>query len=363
MIARPRIGSRDSILNEPLAVDAPLADTSADWSARLARQCRYSPSSSGVTGPYAPPFNVAINTSTFSIPVYTMPLDTPRIRVVWRQGGVERDNAFDHGLSATLLEVPMPNRLLMPPGDHDLDHQVEARGSDRSCVIVCGQEMWELFGLTHDDAEVNGWRCSYAAYVANAYSWSGVWPFWGMRACGLAATLGMVTIEDTLRGLIDHPLGIALPVVGATGTGTNGHVAPATRNDNGSNATGATELLNADRVPEGARFRLPAAFDVDGFVAASATPADKSTLRAFTLALRDYGVFVIDGAGVAALYAEDYRTVGSPYNPHSVGPARPLSWIGASMPWESVVQVAPRNPLTGRRLVRQGGALRLARRF
>jgi hypothetical protein len=129
---------------------------------------------------------------------------------------------------------------------------------------------------------------------------------------------GLIRVADLHAGHIDHALAIGIPNVKA-----GSFVWPAQRTDGNSEHPTA--------IPEGTRFRLDPALDVN---ALGLPPAG----RTIALAAQRYGIVVRDIAGAVTLYAEDPApTHTNPY-PSLFGNLYPNEVL-ARFPW-SRLQVA-----------------------
>lgn len=119
------------------------------------------------------------------------------------------------------------------------------------------------------------------------------------RAYGGAAIAGAIRHAEMKAGVIDHALGMAYPWTRgqayALGLGTDGiTVNIASHSDN---ALGA-DRNGAANIPEGARLRLKASVDV------AARCGANRACKIIGTALKKYGMYLVDTAGVATLYAE-----------------------------------------------------------
>lgn len=122
---------------------------------------------------------------------------------------------------------------------------------------------------------------------------------WGGQASGFSYLAGIITCDEWKTRSIPHAIAMQVPWGRSTW-----FAAPAQRTD-GRDA-------NADGIPYGARFMLPAAFDMDAYEVQrrKTDPAYKlwSQDRAICRAWMNYGLFAVDqtGAGVG-LVAENVR--------------------------------------------------------
>jgi hypothetical protein len=226
-----------------------------------------------------------INTSKYSVPIYTVPEDQPTVYV-----------ALDHAptipaLQAAWSAVPLPASAR------------PARGTDGVLVVwqPSTDRLWEFERLTH---EADGWHASWGGAIQHASSsqgvygseaWAGAAPWWGASASSLSVAGGLITLEDLRHGQIDHALAMALPNVRA-----GVYAAPAQRDDGTS-----TSPLS---LPEGAHLRLNPALDL----ASLRLPA--TTLMIAEAAQR-YGIFVRDRGANIQLFAQDPTPTGT--NPYA----------------------------------------------
>jgi hypothetical protein len=132
----------------------------------------------------------------------------------------------------------------------------------------------------------------------------------GARAYGGAAAAGLIRRDEIVRGEIRHALAMAYNWTRgktyAQGLGVDGVTQNiASHNDNVTDANRNTVA----NIPEGARLRLKAAVDVAARCGANAA------CRTIGTALKTYGAFMVDTAGVTTLVAE-------------VLTGRPQNWAG-----------------------------------
>lgn len=336
----------------PLSASAPLASTSADYVSRLAYQATMGQNSTPVSMPYGAPYNTGISTTDYSIAVYVMPEDAPRVPVWARDTGKT-------GLQSQLDQgVPMPDPTKLPDGT------VAPKGTDGAIIIICGDELWELWQVNPAEAGTDpagyGWRCQQGGYMENYHTHPGWWsgsPFygggsngrvsgydWGVSASGQSYLGGILTAEDFYADAIEHLLPLALPITGA-GASTPGMVLPATRYDQNNLTYASNEVADAYRLPEGARFRLPTSFDIEGWVSAHAVASSGQTgstatvLRKILVCLRDYGLMIAESAGIVGFSGEHEKVYGTQYHPYTAAQKPQWGNFGQQLPWSSLVQV------------------------
>jgi hypothetical protein len=290
-----RFFSASSIWNAPLPAKAPLDPSSGRlvgaFDVEIARE------QSAKTGPW-------INTTYYSVPVYTVPSDQATIRVLL-------DPARDPALSSAWSAVPLPSTAR------------PAVGTDGHLVVwqPSTDRMWEFWRLVHN---TGGWSASWGAAMQNVSTDPGVygpeaWPgaesWWGASATSLAIVGGLMTLQDLQQGRIEHALAMSIPNVRA-----GAYALPAQRTDGKS-----TDPLS---LSEGAHLRL------DPNLNLAALHLPPLTLMMAEAAQR-YGIVIRDGAPNVAFYGQDPTPTGP--NPYS-GPSgyyggkypnQPL----ASFPW------------------------------
>jgi len=279
-----------SFWNEPVPADAPLDSSSTSVVAALAEQ----------ELAHAP----AINTSSWSVPIYTVPSDQPTVRV-------KLVYTVSAPLQAAWSAVPLP------PNAHP------ANGSDKHLVVwqPSSDRMWEFYGL---EKVGEAWQASWGGAMQDASAdrgvygpeaWTNASTDWGASASSLPIAGGLITLEDLERGEINHALAIAVPQVRA-----DAYASPAERTDGSS--------PEASSLPEGAHLRLDPSLDL------AALHLPHLTLMIAEAAQR-YGIFVRDRASNIALYAQDPIPTGTePYGgSHGYYEGKSSAQLLASFPW------------------------------
>jgi hypothetical protein len=291
-----RFFSPHSFWNESLADDAALDPNSsqlvATFDAEVAQELQ------DESGPW-------INTTDYSVPIYTVPADQPTVRV----------RLVSRFLAPALQRAW--NRVPLPPTAQP------AAGTDSVLVIwqPSTDRLWEFWRLAH---EPSGWQASWGGAmrdvssnpgVYNRKAWPGAKPWWGSSASSLSITGGLITFKDLLRGRINHALALAVPDVRA-----GAYALPARRSDGQS-----PDPLS---LPEGAHLRL------DPNLNLAALHLPRLTLM-IARAARRYGIFVRDKARVVHFFGQDPVSV--KHNPYT-GPGGYFegeypSQLLASFPW------------------------------
>jgi hypothetical protein len=272
-----RFFSPRSFWNKELPANAPLdphSTASVAWLTRLA--------SESVRGPN-------INTVDYSVPIYTVPVGQPTVRVQLLS------KLRQSTLQSAWEAVPLP------PDAHP------ASGTDGHLVVwqPSTDRLWEFWRLVHG---TEGWYATWGGAMRGVSSNPGVygpeaWPgaesAWGGDASSLSLPGGLVTLEDLKEGVINHALALAIPDVRA-----GVFAAPAKRDDGIS--------TNPVSLPEGAHLRL------DPNLNLAALHLSRLTLMIAEAAQR-YGIFIRSrGNTIINFYAQDPTPAGG--NPY-VGPS------------------------------------------
>jgi hypothetical protein len=245
-----------------------------------------------------------INTTSYSVPLYTVSAGQPTV-------AVKLDHAPDAALSAAWSAVPLPADA-RPAAGSDGVLAVWQPSTDR---------LWEFWKLTDRS---DGWHASWGGAIAHvsenqgvygAEAWPGAKPWWGVTASSLSLLGGLISLEDLKRGQIDHALAMAIPDVRA------GVFASPARREDGS----STDPLS---LPEGAHLRLDPSLDLQAL-----------HLPALTLeiaqAAQRYGIFITDGSANVTFQAQDPTpTHSNPYKgPGGYFQGEYPSELLASFPW------------------------------
>ena len=294
-----RFFASSSFWNKPVASLAPLDRRSAETVSALGSLVNTEELAK--SGPW-------INTTSYSVPVYTVPAGQPAVSVALT------DHLPDSALSTAWSQVPLP------PGARP------AAGTDGDLVVwqPSTDRLWEFWKLRQ---ESDGWHASWGgamqavssqAGVYGAQAWPGAEPWWGVAASSLSLVGGLITLEDLQRGEINHALSIALPKVRA-----GVYASPAQRDDGTS-----TDPLS---LPEGAHLRLKPSLKLE------ALHLPKLTLMIARAAQR-YGIFVTDASACVTLYAQDPTPTGSnPYpGPSGYFEGKYPNELLAGFPWSQL---------------------------
>jgi hypothetical protein len=334
------------LTSQLLSDTQPLGDgVHFDYPARLQAVAQMTMTSSPLHTYYDPPFTIQSDGGSYSVPLYQMPLNTPRVPVYTNRQRATLQPVFDLG-------VPMPDPTLIPGG------LVGASGTDAEAGIWCGNEYWEFWQLhpANPNAAVGSiartgadlgytWVCSQGGHITDItqissanfhggfYSGASVW---GVLACGMSTLCGRLTAEDYWSGTISHALSLKIPLTLA------GQLAPATRHDSFNFTNTPDAVANSYKLPQGAWFRLPVGFDTVGWAAAHHTQAAQNKVEMMCRAARDYGLIIDDSATVCQFDCEGTQSFGSPYNPWTANQAPNWGHVGIDLPWDQFQFLTPR---------------------
>jgi hypothetical protein len=275
-----RFFSPSSFWNEPVSANAPLDPSSAAVMGALEAEITHGEETGGRP-------ETTIETSDYSVPVYTVPADQPTVKVKLDNPSV--------GPSALALRSAW-SAVPLPPNAHP------AAGSDGHLVVwqPSTDKMWEFWRLVHG---TEGWYATWGGAMQNVSSNDGVygpeaWPgatqYWAGWASSLSLAGGLITLEDLERGQINHALLMAIPNVRA------GVYSSPARQDDGTST-------NALSLPEGAHLRLDPKLNL------AALHLPRLTLMIAEAAQR-YGIFVGAKGVNIAFYGQDPTPTGT--NPY-----------------------------------------------
>jgi hypothetical protein len=263
------------------------------WNETPSAEAPLDPSSNEVVGAFdaqitkeeeARTGSVNILTTSWSVPIYTVPATQPTVKVAYVGGGVSP------ALQSAWDAVPLP-----------ADAQ-PAAGTDKHLVVwqPSTDRLWEFW---HLEQVGSGWQADWGGAIEHVSSSSGAYgpkawrranPYWGASASSLSIAGGLITLEDLERGQINHALAMGIPDVRA-----GVYASPAQRTD----GTSSSSLS----LPEGAHLRLDPKLDL------AALHLPRLTLMIAEAAQR-YGIFIRDTTGQVTFYAQDPPpTEASPY--------------------------------------------------
>ncbi len=249
----------------------------------------------------------AINTTAYSVPIYSVPSTQPTVKVKLPYNWM----ALRPALQTAWTAVPLPSNAK------------PASGTDKHLVVwqPSSKHLWEFW---HLEKKTEGWEAYWGGAMQDALTdpgnygpeaWSGAAPNWGASGTSLSIAGGLITLEDLEKGQINHALAMGVP-----NTREYAYATPAERTDGGSS--------EATSLPAGAHLRLNPSLAL-------------STLHLphFTLMLAEaaqkYGIFIRDTASVVALYAQDPTPTGT--NPYTAGggyfEGKSPAQLLAAFPW------------------------------
>lgn len=287
---------------------------SSFWNAPLADDAALDPDSTAITNAFAATIARErqagswpwINTTDYSVPIYTVPPDQPTV-------AVQLTSPFSApALQSAWSEVPIPT------------HARPSGGTDRTLVVwqPSSDRMWEFWRLAQTS---EGWKAAWGGAMQGVSSNQGVygpdaWPgaktWWGSSASSLSIAGGLITLEDLQHGQIDHALALAIPDVRA-----HFYASPAQRTD----GTSSSPLS----LPEGAHLRLDPSLDL------ATLQLPRLTLMIAKAAQR-YGIYVRDRARVTHFFAQDPTPTGA--NPYlgagGYFEGRTPAQLLAQFPWD-----------------------------
>lgn len=284
---QPEFYAPDSPWNTPIPADAALDPRSEAYVQSLTRQVR----TDGAT----------IMTTEYSMPLYRVGPDQPRVRVELTRNAPALQEAFE--------EVPLP------------DDPRPADGTDGGLLVYqrSSDTIWEFWRFRRT---AGGYEADWGGRMAEASRSPGYFrrrtrplvekPFWGFTATSIGGAAGIMTLEELRRGRVDHVLYLTIP---DARRGVCAH--PATRTDG--------QVDDEDEIPEGARFRLDPALDVDALDAPSMT-------KIMARAAQRYGVVVANRGGAVGFAAEDpaqyggdpYAELREGHSPYAIAMAFPF---------------------------------------
>jgi hypothetical protein len=291
-----RLFAPTSFWNRALPDGEPLDPRSDELTSRLRAEVWKEMTKVPASGPW-------INTNSWSVPVYTVGRDVPRVHVTLDVGVVQLQRDFD--------AVPIPANA----------HA--SAGTDRHLVIhqPSTDTFWEFW---HAQKLADGWHAAWGGKMTNVSSNPGYFPNpLGASATSLPLLGGLATVAELKAGKIDHALAIAIPNTDAARV-----TWPAQRGD--GRVTGATAI------PQGTHFRIDPSVDLTKL---RLTPVGLAMARA----VQRYGMVVRDSSDCFTFYAEDSTTTSSNPYPQILGGLYPHEAL-RNFPWDRVQVVAPRKP-------------------
>jgi hypothetical protein len=285
------------------------------WNARLAAGAKIDPRSAKLVGAFDKEVaselgagrGPSISTTSYGVPIYTVPADQPAVRVALTSPTPAP------ALQAAFEAVPVPTGAT-PSGGTDANLVVYQPSTDR---------LWEFWrfarGAAGPEASWGG-AIEHVSTNPGVYgpgAWPGAQPWWGSSASSLSIAGGLLGLEDLAAGKIDHALALAIPNV-RSGV----YALPA----QGADGTSESPLS----LPEGAHLRLDPGLDLAKLDLPPIT-------RMIAEAAQTYGIFVRDGSSVVHFFGQDPVSLGgqNPYaGPGGYFEGRWPTELLRSFPWE-----------------------------
>ena len=187
-----RFFSPSSFWNEPQSANGPLDPSSTALVGEFDSLINSEQQAS--TGPW-------INTTSYSVPIYTVPSNQPTVEVMLNS------RPAAPSLQAAFSEVPLPPNAQPAPG------------TDGTLVVwqPSTDKLWEFWRLAHKG---DGWQASWGGAMqdvsssSGAYgpgSWPGAGTYWGASASSLSIVGGLITLEDLQTGTDRPRIGLGHP--------------------------------------------------------------------------------------------------------------------------------------------------------
>jgi hypothetical protein len=254
--------------------------------------------------------HAALNTSSYSAPIYTVPADQPTVNVTFNN--CQSKPGVDPNFLAQLQSVPVPAG------------GVPSIGSDSEIVIwqPSIDTEWEFWKMAKDP-NTGVWSACWGGRLDHVSQNPGIFPSpYGTSASGLPMLGYLIRVSELQTGVIDHAINLEVPLARASV-----YSWPANRTD--GQGTDPTDPA------EGERFRLDPSLDLSTL---NLSPGALMIARA----MQQYGLIVTDAAGAVVIQAEDprpYETNGAPdpYTSFFSGPQ--YTWL-QGIPWQHLQAVA-----------------------
>jgi hypothetical protein len=218
--------------------------------------------------------HAALNTTSYSAPIYTVPANQPKVNLTWNN--CQGHSSIESGFAAELQDVPVPTDAASSVGT-DADMVIWQPSTDTE---------WEFWKMAQDP-NTGGWSACYGGRIDNVSQNAGIFPFpFGTSASGLPMLAYLIRVNELQSGQINHAIDLNIP------TPRNTFSWPANRTDGvDSNPTDPAE---------GERFRLDPSVDT------STLPPGE---RMIAVALQKYGAIVTDTSGVVDIQAQDPQPI------------------------------------------------------
>jgi hypothetical protein len=314
----------DSFRNQPLADSAPLDPNSTSIVADLTKQKEVG-------------YGTYTLTNQYSVPVYIVPADQPKVDV-WSPH-------WDVQQQVTQAPIPPNARPADPKADNLVDDDSDGttdepdEAGDMNLLVYqpATDTIWEFWQLRRRTPQPSppSWETEWGGRMDNVSQSPGYFtehnpPYYsfGASASRISMLAGLQRIAELQRGEIDHAVDMCLPNIKK-----NFWVWPAQFTDRpgGELADPATA---GNPIPEGTRFRLPTSLNVDSLGLPPYT-------RTLAKAIQRYGLVVRDKGANACFYAEDPKPSNSdPYAAIFGGLYPNNDDLFADFPWDQLQVVA-----------------------
>ncbi len=292
-----RVFSEESFWYKPIPVDANLHPNSSNYVQEFLRQKQTY---------YG---TVNINLTSYTSPVYYSNWFTQKVTV--KEWDCQNKGFSDATLKASWASVPIPLWA------------IPAKASDAEMTVydAATDTLWEFWRMRK--TTTGTWEACWGGRIQGAHSNLGTFhSYYGTTATSLPFIGGQITGEELAAGEIKHALGISLVDIEKKTIFSW----PAQRSD------GVNPYNASHRIPEGARFRLDPAVNVD------ALPMSKAG-KIIAKAAQKYGFVVWDRAGAISLRAQNtysYTQVGRP-NPYpALFENKPAYAVLNGFPWDKL---------------------------
>ncbi len=221
--------------------------------------------------------NVNINTYSYASPMYVVGADVAPVQVT--EWDCQNKHFKDKTLAVHWDAVPIPPTA-MPADGTDAEMAIYQPSSDT---------VWEFWRSRKVDGK---WQACWGGRLNKASTSDGVFPtVYGTTGTSLPFIGGQITAEELKRGEIRHAIGISL----VDAEHFNIKSWPAHRSD------GYNPTKQANRIPEGLRFRLDPKVDVDKL-------GLHPVARTIAIAAQKYGFVIWDKAGAISLRAQNPKS-------------------------------------------------------
>jgi len=280
----------------PIPASAPLHSNSANYVKEFLRQ-------------KAAYYNtVNVNTRDYTSTVFIAQSGAATVKVTpW---DCQKKGFTDSGLAQQFAAVPVPSNA------------VPSKGSDAEMTVYqpSTRTLWEFWQARKVDGR---WQACWGGRIVNTAANGGVFSgTYGVAATSLSFMGGQITAEELKRGEIKHAIGISLVDLEKSSIFSW----PANRSD------GWNPYNAINRIPEGTRFRLNPAVNVD---ALPMTRAGKIIAKA----AQKYGFVVWDRAGALSIRARNsysYMAAGQPDPYPALFDGKPGYSVLNGFPWDKL---------------------------